>query len=136
MTRIALVGCGKVGATICELLLATGDYEITLLDASAAQLERVADTDQLRKQCVDVTNADALGEAIDGHFAVLGAGPFYLTPLVAAAAKQRGVHYLDLTEDIASTREVVALAADARTAMIPQQNHHHFLHLTPISPAR
>ena len=118
--RIALVGSGKVGSTICELLAASGDYEISLLDADAAQLDRVPDTDGLEKHCLDVADGTALGKAIDGHFAVLCAGPFYLTPTVAETAKARGVHYLDLTEDIASTRAVWSLAEGADSVFIPQ----------------
>jgi saccharopine dehydrogenase-like NADP-dependent oxidoreductase len=39
---------------------------------------------------------------------------------VAEAARASGAHYLDLTEDVATTRKVKALAADASTAFIPQ----------------
>jgi len=120
MTRIALVGSGKVGATICELLLATGDYDITLLDGAATQLERVPDHPRLVKQCRDVADAGELGEALAGQFAVLCAGPFHLTPVVAEAAKTAGIHYLDLTEDIACTRRVWELAESADSAFIPQ----------------
>jgi saccharopine dehydrogenase-like NADP-dependent oxidoreductase len=120
MTRIALVGSGKVGVTICELLLESGDYDVTLLDASEANLAGVADNARLRKQLMDVSDAATLGKAISGHYAVLCAGPFYLSPIVAEAAKATGLHYLDLTEDIASTRKVRELAAGANTVFIPQ----------------
>ena len=40
--------------------------------------------------------------------------------MIAEAAKAAGAHYLDLTEDVASTRAVKQLAAGARTAFIPQ----------------
>jgi saccharopine dehydrogenase-like NADP-dependent oxidoreductase len=39
---------------------------------------------------------------------------------VAEAARAQGVHYLDLTEDVAATRRIKALAQDASTAFIPQ----------------
>ncbi len=120
MTQIALIGAGKVGATVCDLLLATGDYNITLLDSSEAQLAGVTEHDRLRKQCMAVSDADTLAEALAGQFAVLSAGPFHITPTVAEAAKAAGVHYLDLTEDIASTRRVWELAANAETVFIPQ----------------
>ncbi|MDJ0878140.1 MAG: saccharopine dehydrogenase C-terminal domain-containing protein [Halieaceae bacterium] len=120
MTQIALIGSGKVGATICELLLATGDYDITLLDSAEAQLGRVPDNPRLSKQCLQVADAGVLSEALVGQFAVLSAGPFHITPVVAEAAKAAGVHYLDLTEDIASTRRVWELAEAADSAFIPQ----------------
>ena len=51
---------------------------------------------------------------------MLSAAPFHLTTLIAEAAVAQGVHYLDLTEDVASTRRVKELAATASTALIPQ----------------
>jgi saccharopine dehydrogenase-like NADP-dependent oxidoreductase len=51
---------------------------------------------------------------------VLSASPYYLTPMIAAAAKAAGAHYFDLTEDVASTQTVKALAAGAKVAMVPQ----------------
>jgi saccharopine dehydrogenase-like NADP-dependent oxidoreductase len=50
----------------------------------------------------------------------LSAAPYHATRLVAEAAKAVGAHYLDLTEDVASTRIVKQLAKDSRTAFIPQ----------------
>ncbi|MGH6677444.1 MAG: saccharopine dehydrogenase family protein, partial [Bradyrhizobium sp.] len=45
---------------------------------------------------------------------------FHLTVPIAAAARAASIHYLDLTEDVASTRRVKDLAADASSAFIPQ----------------
>jgi saccharopine dehydrogenase-like NADP-dependent oxidoreductase len=120
MARIALIGAGKVGTTICDLLLPTGDYEITLLDSVEAQLARVADREGLAKQCLEVSDGEALAKQLPGHFAVLCAGPFFLGPVVAGAARAAGIHYLDLTEDIASTRQVWSVADGADRAFIPQ----------------
>jgi saccharopine dehydrogenase-like NADP-dependent oxidoreductase len=55
-----------------------------------------------------------------GRFAVLSAAPYHLTVKVAEAARELGVHYLDLTEDVASTRRIRELATGAGTAFIPQ----------------
>ncbi len=51
---------------------------------------------------------------------MLSAAPYHATRLIAEAAKAAGAHYLDLTEDVASTRAVKQLAEGARTAFIPQ----------------
>ena len=45
---------------------------------------------------------------LSGKFAVLSAAPYHATRLIAEAAKSGGAHYLDLTEDFASTRAVSA----------------------------
>src|SRR6185437_13150169 len=39
---------------------------------------------------------------------------------VAAAAREAGCHYFDLTEDVAVTRRVSTLAAEAACAFVPQ----------------
>ncbi len=69
---------------------------------------------------LEVTDAAALARLMAGKFAVLSAAPYHLTTRVAEAARAAGAHYLDLTEDVASTRRVKALAADAASAFIPQ----------------
>ena len=74
----------------------------------------------LRKRQLDLTDAGQLGEALKGQFAVLSAAPYSITSHIARAARAAGVHYLDLTEDVATTRLVKTLAADASTAFIPQ----------------
>ena len=51
---------------------------------------------------------------------MLSAAPFHLTVKIAEAALAAGVHYLDLTEDVASTKRIRELAHGARTAFIPQ----------------
>ncbi|TIT43923.1 MAG: FAD-dependent oxidoreductase, partial [Mesorhizobium sp.] len=38
MNKIVIVGAGKIGSTIAEMLAETGDYQVTLVDRSAAQL--------------------------------------------------------------------------------------------------
>jgi len=74
----------------------------------------------VQRLTLDISKPAALRAALAGHYAVLSAAPFHLTTQIAEAAVAQGVHYLDLTEDVASTRRVKELAAGARTALIPQ----------------
>jgi saccharopine dehydrogenase-like NADP-dependent oxidoreductase len=120
MTQVALVGHGKIGEMICDLLIGSGDYSVTLIDSSQEQLDKLAEVDRLTKLCLDVTDTDALCAALQGHFAVMSACPFYLTRDIARAAIAAEVHYLDLTEDVRSTELVRELADGASTAFIPQ----------------
>jgi saccharopine dehydrogenase-like NADP-dependent oxidoreductase len=55
-----------------------------------------------------------------GKFATLSACPYQLNRYLAEAAAATGVHYLDLTEDVASTKLVKSLAQSANCALIPQ----------------
>ena len=120
MTQVALVGSGKIGEMICDLLIASGDYKVTLIDASQEHLDKIPDAQQLTKLCLDVTDNGLLVAALQGHFAVMSACPFYLTRKIAQAAVDAKVHYLDLTEDVRSTELVRQLADNASTAFIPQ----------------
>ncbi len=97
MIKVALVGGGKIGEMICDFLLACGDYSITLIDSSPKQLD---------KHCMNVNHAEQCADILNGHFALLSACPYHLTLPLARLAIQARAHYLDLTEDVASTRAV------------------------------
>lgn len=120
MKEIVVVGAGKIGATIADLLAATGDYSVTVVDRSQAQLDALETAAAVKTQALDIKDADALQAVLAGKFAVLSAAPFQLTTLIAEAAAKTGVHYLDLTEDVASTKRVMELAKDSKSAFIPQ----------------
>lgn len=120
MQRVFLAGAGKIGSMIAGLLASSGDYQVTVADRSAAQLECLPRSAALERRVLDLTDPGQLAEALRGQFAVLSAAPYSITSHIARAARQAGVHYLDLTEDVATTRLVKTLAADASTAFIPQ----------------
>jgi saccharopine dehydrogenase-like NADP-dependent oxidoreductase len=127
MKSILVIGGGKIGSVVADLLVQTPEgsgYRVTVADRSAAQLAEIeADarkSPRLSTSCLDVTDAVALRGAMQGRFAVLSAAPYHLTVKVAEAARELGVHYLDLTEDVASTRRIRELAAGSSTAFIPQ----------------
>ncbi|NRG19288.1 saccharopine dehydrogenase NADP-binding domain-containing protein [Rhizobiales bacterium] len=116
---VLIVGAGKIGRMIASLLTATGDYEVTIADRDALALA-AATRPGITTITVDVSNEDALVKVLQGKKAVLSAAPFFLTETIANAAKRAGAHYLDLTEDVASTKAVKALAKNSQTAFAPQ----------------
>ena len=120
MKDVLVLGAGKIGAMIADLLVETGDYKVTVGDSDTAQLDRLHTRLPVDKAEIDVADRGALDRALAGRFAVLSAVPYYLTVGIAEAARDAGVHYLDLTEDVASTRRIKQLAEGARTALIPQ----------------
>ena len=117
MQRVAVIGAGNIGSTVAKMLADSGDYIVTLADCTPAAPSR---DPRIRRVMLDVADTEPLAAVLAGQFAVLSAAPYHLTATIAAAAKAAGVHYLDLTEDVASTRAVKALAIGARTAFIPQ----------------
>ncbi len=120
MHEIVVVGAGKIGATIADMLAGSGDYSVTVVDRSQAQLDALDVGAGIATRQIDIGEAGALEAVLAGKFAVLSAAPFHLTTRIAEAAAATGVHYLDLTEDVASTRRVKELAASATSAFIPQ----------------
>ena len=120
MKDIAIMGGGKIGSMIADFLAACGDYRVEVIDRSAEQLDKLETSAPITKRVLDIADTEALQAALKGKFAVLSAAPYHLTVQIAEAAKAAGAHYLDLTEDVASTRAVKALAEGAQTAFIPQ----------------
>jgi len=132
MKDILVIGGGKIGSVVGALLASPSigtpgggeRYTVTVADRSAAQLTEIATemagTPGLSTLVLDVNDAEKLRAALRGRFAVLSAAPYHLTAKVAQAARDTGVHYLDLTEDVASTRRIRELAVGAGTAFIPQ----------------
>jgi saccharopine dehydrogenase-like NADP-dependent oxidoreductase len=114
-----LVGGGKIGIAITEFLTASGDYRVTVVDRDAASLERMP-RKNVELRHVEIGDAREFGHEVEGHDIVLSATPYSLTATVAEAAKRARAHYLDLTEDVETTRLIKKLAEGAETAFIPQ----------------
>lgn len=113
MHSVLLLGAGKVGRAVARLLAECGDYDLLVGDVSEAALARLAGVPGLRTRALDVTDVDALEEAIAGRQSVVSACPFEVNPGIAAAALRAGASYFDLTEDVATTRAIREIAARA-----------------------
>ena len=120
MKHIVIVGAGKIGVTICNILCSGGDYHLSLVDASQQQLDRADVPEDINRIQLNVSDVTALDAILANKFAVISAAPFHVTSKIAQGAKRAGVHYLDLTEDVAMTKLVQELAHDSEMAFIPQ----------------
>lgn len=120
MKAVLLLGAGKIGEMIASLLVESGDYELLVGDRDGDALARLAGQVKVATRVLDAGDPGELAAAMQGRFAVLSAMPFNFNPGIGAAAKAAGCHYLDLTEDVASTRAIKAMAAGSQTAFIPQ----------------
>jgi Saccharopine dehydrogenase and related proteins len=119
MKNIVVMGAGKIGSVIAEMLAQSGDYAVTLADKDAASLARAPVHGNVAVTQVEIEDG-ALAHLFAGKDAIVSAAPFHLTPRIAEAAHAAGVHYLDLTEDVASTSLVKTLGQTARAALVPQ----------------
>lgn len=120
MLSIVVVGAGHIGSTIARFLADSGDYRVTVLDRCQHSLAALPAHPAIRGEVGDAGDHDTLVRHLESAFAVLSAAPYHQTVKIAEAARAARVHYLDLTEDVASTRVVRALADGAETAFIPQ----------------
>lgn len=114
---VTILGAGHIGFAMVLLLQQAGDYDILVVDRDPARLAEVA---ALGVSTQLATDDASLQAAIDGRFAVLNALPFHRAVPVATFSAAAGVHYFDLTEDVASTQAIRALAANARSVLMPQ----------------
>lgn len=117
--RITLLGAGHIGQTIARLLGGSGDYQVTVVDRSAEALALLAGDPAATRQA-DTSDPATLLQVLRGQDAVINALPYHLAIPAATAAREAGCHYFDLTEDVAATRAIQALAEGAPTAFMPQ----------------
>lgn len=121
MHRIAIVGSGKIGSMICDLLFHCGDYQVTVIDQSQMSLKRLARQYKgIETAKLDATCREKMSRALRKHDAVINAGPFTMSIPIAEAALASKIHYLDLTEDVESTRAIMSLSLNSDKAFIPQ----------------
>ena len=119
MKKAIILGAGHIGTAIAMDLASTGAYQVTLADRDASRL-KLSRTDQVAFAPVDVKDPAALRTALKGQDIVISACPFYLNVGIAEAAKECGVNYFDLTEDVATTKAIADMAKGAKTVFVPQ----------------
>jgi saccharopine dehydrogenase-like NADP-dependent oxidoreductase len=67
-----------------------------------------------------VNDPALLAKLLEGADAVLSALPYFCDEAVAKAARAANCHFLDLTEDVATTDKIVAIAKGASSVFMPQ----------------
>lgn len=134
-TGVLVLGGGKVGKSVAELLLACGggDYRVTLADRDARALNEAAENiarlkdftgraPEFATKVTDASDAAQVRDALKGHDYVICMLPFNLVKGIAEAANELGVHYFDVTEDVATTDAVreIEQSGRAKVALVPQ----------------
>jgi saccharopine dehydrogenase-like NADP-dependent oxidoreductase len=122
---VLVLGAGKIGSLITCLLADCGDYDVYLgnLNLEAADtLVKVLKLDNVTTLAVDAQNETQLLQALadSGAHAIISSLPFYCNPLVADIAARQGVHYFDLTEDVAVTEHVKKVSQNKPNVFMPQ----------------
>lgn len=113
MHSVSIVGAGRIGVSITRLLQATGDYRILLLDHDPTALDGLDDLPGVETFLLASDDQETLLHTIRQSEAVISACGYRSNPVIARAAAGAGISYFDLTEDIATTREIQLIARQA-----------------------
>lgn len=133
--HVLVLGGGKVGKSVAELLLmcGKGKYRVTLADRdegslreAQGNLERLAPAlphasafDILK---LDASDLNAVRAALAGKSYVICMLPYQFVGAIPAIANELGVHYFDVTEDVQATDNVRRIhdQGNAKVALMPQ----------------
>lgn len=122
MRNVAIMGAGRIGASIARLLDDSGDYEILLTDQNRHTLESVNLTDRVEKRLLKIGDPKSLSRVFQGCEAVVSACGYDVNPIIAEAAAEAGISYFDLTEDNATSQVIkqIAECATPGQVFVPQ----------------
>ena len=131
MDKIFIAGAGGIGRAAALLILdAQGwDCEVILGDVSESQLEEASQWVHLgigkkARLGTFLMPADGITEAfapaLHNAQVLLDCLPGSLAPSMARLCLQYGLHYVNLTEYVRETQEIVEMASDAETGFILQ----------------
>lgn len=109
--RVVIVGAGRIGTALALILREVSEFEVLLADPTEPGRARAKQL-ALPLAEADPGQAAQLDRLLVGADAVVAALPAPATPMVAAAARRNGCHYLDLGDDGAAL-EAVQREADA-----------------------
>ncbi len=116
---VMIAGAGKIGQMLAVLLNEASNYNVVVADANESALSIIA-AKGIAVKNIDLSDEGAVTKALQGVDAIICATPYFLNHIIAKAAKESRTHYFDLTEDIEQSRNVLALAQDAESALMPQ----------------
>jgi len=113
MQQIAVIGLGKVGSLVGILLNEL--FTVTGFDQKKPFEELSFDV-----ITGDVSDAVELTTFLTDKDAVVSCLPYHLNLAVAKVAHKLGIHYFDLTEDVATTAAIRLMAETSAGVMVPQ----------------
>lgn len=113
MKNIAVIGLGKVGSLVGTLL--HDIFTVTGVDVKAPAEPVPFDVIN-----GNVADSGFVHKVLEGKDAVVSCLPYNMNLPVAQAAYEAGIHYFDLTEDVATTNAIRKMAADSKGVMAPQ----------------
>ena len=121
MNELVILGAGKIGRMVCHFMSHSGSYKVRIGYASQAAIDHIQkEFEAVDGQVVDFSDGASLDAILKGAWAVISCAPFHCNPLIAERAKEHGVHYFDLTEDVEVTAQVKKLSEGSKSLFAPQ----------------
>ncbi|SET54648.1 saccharopine dehydrogenase family protein [Variovorax sp. OV084] len=116
--KVLVLGAGKVGSTVADMIAEYHRLPVTLADVRPG---RGDEKDPLvQRIALDVESTEDLRTTLRAHSVVINCLPFFLAQRVATEAAACGVHYFDLTEDVAATKAIREISKTATSVLMPQ----------------
>ncbi|GIC78492.1 saccharopine dehydrogenase family protein [Moritella sp. F3] len=120
--RIVVLGLGRIGGAIAQILNRHDGYDVTGADINPSAVAHFSE--QFKTELLPNTSPETrdYGALLAGQDAVISALTFNDNPYVAQAALDHGCSYFDLTEDVRCTQAIkeIALAAAPGQVFMPQ----------------
>lgn len=124
MHQVLVIGAGKIGSLITHLLASSEKYFVHLADLSTnnPQEKILGKLKNIQYSPLDANNIELITEFLKKNkiTAVISSLPFYCNIPIAKAAAAANTHYFDLTEDVETTKAVLAISKTANSAFVPQ----------------
>ncbi len=118
MHSVAIIGAGRIGASIARLLDDCGDYRIILMDQSSHSLDAVNGSRRIEKQLLEISGSACLKPVLQACDAVVSACGYDINPVIAEAAAEAGISYFDLTEDNETTHAIKLIGERAASGQV------------------
>ncbi|MGZ5253052.1 MAG: saccharopine dehydrogenase family protein [Flavitalea sp.] len=113
MKQLAVIGMGKVGSLVGTLL--NDLFTVTGMDQKISSEELPFSVVQ-----GDISDLSTLEKFLSDKDGVVSCLPYHLNLPVARVAHKLGIHYFDLTEDVATTTAIREMAETSKGVMAPQ----------------
>lgn len=119
MSKILVVGAGRVGLAFIKIARKLGVGEIHAIDASTSAIQKVKEETECNNTFVASTTEE-LQQTFDAikPDVVVCSTPFTINTTVAKIAAERGINYIDFTEDNQVTEFISSLSVSS--TFVPQ----------------
>jgi saccharopine dehydrogenase-like NADP-dependent oxidoreductase len=118
MHKLIVIGAGRIGTAISQLLAASGSYQLTVIDQNPNAFNTLKTLANIDCQPLKCHDRHQLAPLLSTHEALIAACPFYDNLSLAQIALEHGCSYFDLTEDVQTAEQIAQLSQAARPGQV------------------